>query len=223
MKLQTDFSTLLYGVPIHTYLLTNHNSNQIAMPTAKMQGSILGITIHNTNRKPKLFDMTDAEQYTWKTVQGEMRDVRVHFYVDAFGIWQNSSLFQAGWHATDGAGNGNRHTISIECIMSPAYTMADRMAEDNCTRLAAYLLMQFHLPQNALFPHTYWLHVRDGAVGNRKILNTKPHPYKTLTSCRIGTSLSNRFACIISSFTLPLLLLYKTFVTIKGLPATEFM
>lgn len=182
MKLQADFSTLLYGVPVHTYLLTKHNPNQIAMPTAKMQGSILGITIHNTNCKPQLFDMTDAEQYTWKTVQGEMRDVRVHFYVDAYGAWQTLPLSQAGWHAADGAGDGNRHTIAIECIMSPTYTVADQMAEDNCARLAAYLLMQLQLPQDALFTHTYWLHVRDGAVGNRKTLNTKPHSYKMCPS-----------------------------------------
>ncbi len=182
MKLQADFSTLLYGVPVHTYLLTKHNPRQIAMPTARMQDSIQGITIHNTNCKPLLHGMTDAEQYTWKTVQGQMRDVRVHFYVDAFGAWQTLPLSLAGWHATDGAGDGNRHTIAIECIMSPAYTVADRMAEDNCARLAAYLLMQFQLPQNALFTHTYWLHMRDGAVGSRRMLNTAFHPYKMCPS-----------------------------------------
>lgn len=182
MKLQADFNTRLYGVPIHTYLLTKHNPNQIAMPTARMQDKILGITIHNTNRKPLLHGMTDAEQYICQTIQGTMRDVRVHFYVDAYGAWQTLPLSQAGWHAADGAGDGNRHTIAIECIMSPAYTMEDRIAEDNCARLAAYLLMQFQLPQNALFTHTYWLHVRDGAVGRRRILNTAFHPYKMCPS-----------------------------------------
>ncbi|MDE6666666.1 MAG: N-acetylmuramoyl-L-alanine amidase, partial [Ruminococcus sp.] len=85
------------------------------------------------------------EQYTRATVNGNMNDVRVHYYVDNTCAWQNLPLNLSGWHAADGSGNGNRRTIAIECIMSSAYNDRDKKSEDNAAKLAAALLKKYNL------------------------------------------------------------------------------
>ena len=107
-----------------------------------------------------------------------MKDVRVHYYVDNTCAWQNLSHSLSGWHAADGSGNGNRRTIAIECIMSPAYNDRDKKSEDNCARLAAALLKKYGLDINHLYTHTHWLNVRDGKSGSVDYLNTTRNPYK---------------------------------------------
>ena len=55
MLLRPDFTFYLKGIRVRRYDLTQHNPNAIPMPTAVMdRDSIVGITIHNTNRKPPL-------------------------------------------------------------------------------------------------------------------------------------------------------------------------
>ena len=89
MLLRPDFTFYLKGIRVRRYDLTQHNPNAIPMPTAVMdRDSIVGITIHNTNRKPPLYSMGTAEQCVWKTMHQELKDVRVHFYVDEYGAWQ---------------------------------------------------------------------------------------------------------------------------------------
>ena len=88
MLLRPDFTFYLKGIRVRRYDLTQHNPNAIPMPTAVMdRDSIVGITIHNTNRKPPLYSMGTAEQCVWKTMHQELKDVRVHFYVDEYGAW----------------------------------------------------------------------------------------------------------------------------------------
>ena len=63
MLLRPDFTFYLKGIRVRRYDLTQHNPNAIPMPTAVMdRDSIVGITIHNTNRKPPLYSMGTAEQ-----------------------------------------------------------------------------------------------------------------------------------------------------------------
>lgn len=164
------------GVKVSYYPLTTHNPNRIAMPP-KMQGSILGVTIHNTGaiNAP---GTTMAEQYTRATVNGNMNSVRVHYYVDEHGAWQNLPLTWTGWHAADGSGNGNMRTIAIECIMAGNGSESDRKAEDNAARLAAELLKTYGLGIDHLYTHTYWLNVRDGRKGTVDEMNVRKHPYK---------------------------------------------
>ncbi len=58
MLLRPDFTFYLKGIRVRRYDLTQHNPNSIPMPTAVMdRDSIVGITIHNTNRKPPLYSM----------------------------------------------------------------------------------------------------------------------------------------------------------------------
>lgn len=176
--LRPDTTTTLNGVKINEYLLTKHNPNRIAMPSVSMEGKVIGVTVHNTDQISVASGTTPAEQYTRATVNGNMNDVRVHYYVDNVCAWQNLPLSLSGWHAADGSGNGNRRTVSIECIMSSAYNDKDKKSEDNCARLAAALLKKYGLDINHLYTHTHWLNVRDGKSGTVDYLNTTRNPYK---------------------------------------------
>ena len=177
--LKPDKTTTFGGVTVNEYLLTKHNPNRIDMPSASMEGKIIGVTIHNTSWITTASGTTPAEQYTRATVNGNMNDVRVHYYVDNVCAWQNLPLTLSGWHAADGGGNGNRRTIAIECIMSSAYNDRDKKSEDNAARLAAALLKKYNLSIEHLYTHTHWLNTRDGKSGSVDYLNTAKNPYKT--------------------------------------------
>lgn len=172
-----DNTISMGGVLVNYYPLTEHNPKRIAMP-GKMTKSIIGVTIHNTDAIKAASGTTMAEQYTRATVNGNMNSVRVHYYVDNVGAWQNLPLTQQGWHAADGSGNGNTRTIAIECIMSGKGTAEDKAAEDNAARIAADLLKTYGLGIDCLFTHTHWLNVRDGRKGSVDQLNVMRHPYK---------------------------------------------
>lgn len=176
--LRPDTSTTLNGVKINEYLFTKHNPNRIDMPSVSMEGKVIGVTVHNTDWISVASGTTPSEQYTRATVNGNMKDVRVHYYVDNTCAWQNLPHSLSEWHAADGSGNGNRRTIAIECIMSSAYNVTDKKSEDNCARLAAALLKKYGLDINHLYTHTHWLNVRDGKSGSVDYLNTARNPYK---------------------------------------------
>lgn len=174
--LKPDSTKTINGVNVNEFLLTKHNPNKIKMPDASMAGKVIGVTIHNTDDLVNVED--DAEQYTRATYNGNMNDVRVHYYVDDICAWQNLPLDLAGWHATDGPGNGNRRTIAIECIMHDKDKKHDEKAEDNCARLAAYLLHKYNLDIDHLYTHTHWLNVKNGKSGTVDTLNTMHNSYK---------------------------------------------
>ena len=177
--LKSDKTTTCNGVKVNEYLLTKHNCCGIDMPSENLPSKPLGITVHNTDWINVSASTTPAEQYTRATVNGNMKTVRVHYYVDNMCAWQNLPLTLSGWHAADGNGNGNRKTIAIECIMSSAYNDRDRKSEDNCAKLVAYLLNKYGLNvENNLFTHTHWLNYRDGKRGSNDYLNTTPNAYK---------------------------------------------
>lgn len=173
MILQPDRTYKANGLMVKEYLLTKHNPNNIDMPTINLPTIPLGITIHNTESITVSSSTTMAEQYTRATINGNMKDVRVHFYVDDVCAWQNLPLTLSGWHAADGSGNGNRKTIAIEVIGNSI------KAETNATKLAAYLLSKYNLTiENNLFTHTHWLNVKDGKTGTIDYLNTNYNTYK---------------------------------------------
>lgn len=173
MPLTADRTYTWNGLKVYEYLLTNHNPYGIDMPYAKLPATPLGVTVHNTGAISVAATTTMAEQYTRATVNGNMNDVRVHFYVDDVCAWQNLPLDLSGWHAADGGGNGNMKTIAIEVVGDSA------KAEANAVKLVAYLLNKYGLNvEDNLFTHTHWLNVRDGIQGNNDYLNTRKHPYK---------------------------------------------
>lgn len=169
--LTADKTSTLNGVTVHEYLLTKHNPNRIDLPSILLPKKIAGITVHNTQDLENVND--DAEQYTRATVNGNMGSVRVHYYVDDLGAWQNLPLTLSSWHAADGNGPGNTTTISIECIMSNSSDSQSVKAEDNCARLVAYLLNKYGLTvENGLFTHLHWINVSYGRKGTNDYLNT---------------------------------------------------
>lgn len=171
--LDPDVTYTWNGLKVKEYLLTKHNPNRIDMPTIALPNTPLGVTVHNTGAISIASNTTMAEQYTRATVNGNMKDVRVHFYVDDVCAWQNLPLTLSGWHAADGSGNGNRKTIAIEVIGNSS------KAEANAVKLVAYLLKKYNLNvDNNLFTHTHWLNVRDGKKGTIDYLNTAHNSYK---------------------------------------------
>lgn len=153
MALKADRTYIATGVRVNEFLLTNHNPNGIDMPGNRT--GLVGITVHNTD-KISVSGTTMSEQYTRATYNGNMGDVRVHFYVDETEAWQNLPFESAGWHAADGDGDGNMKTIAIECIMDGSGSAASKKAEDNCARLVAYLLDKFNLSDSAIYSHNHW-------------------------------------------------------------------
>ena len=148
----------IFGVKVKEYLLANHNINSISLPSKRVK-PLKGITIHNTNDLANIED--DGRNYTASTVNGNMRTVRVHYYVDDLYIWQNLDESLQNWTCTDGNGDGNATTIAIECIMKNSYDTESLKAMDNCARLTAYLCVKYKLTTNDVYTHTYWLHMRD--------------------------------------------------------------
>ena len=144
------------GVTVKEYLLTNHNPYNIDMPWANLPEKPLGITVHNTSSIVTGAGTTMAEQYSRATVNGNMNEVRVHFYVDDVEAWQNLPLTLSGWHAADGDGNGNRKTIAIECIMDGQYGERNEKAENNCAKLVAWLLNKYGLTTADVYSHSHW-------------------------------------------------------------------
>lgn len=170
--LEPDTTYNWNGLKVNEYLLTEHNINKIDMPTIAMSNPI-GITVHNTEALSVSSSTTMAEQYTRATVNGNMKDVRVHFYVDDVCAWQNLPLSLSGWHAADGSGDGNRKTISIEVIGDSS------KAEDNAAKLIAYLLDKYNWNINEnLYTHTHWLNVTDGKKGSIDELNKMHNSHK---------------------------------------------
>ena len=169
------------GVTVNEFFLTAHNPNKISMPSKRSENCI-GVTIHNTDRINVSVQTTPAEQYTRATYNGNMNTVRVHFYVDDKGAWQNLPLDWQSWHAgqsgkadKNGSQAGNAQTISIECIMNGSGDEKDRKARDNAARLAAYLLDSYG---GELYTHNYWCNVRNGKKGTVDELNKLDDGYK---------------------------------------------
>ena len=169
----------IYGVKVKEYLLANHNINSISLPSKRVK-PLKGITIHNTNNLANIED--DGRNYTASTVNGNMRTVRVHYYVDDLYIWQNLDESLQNWTCTDGNGDGNAATIAIECIMKNSYDTESLKAMDNCARLTAYLCVKYNLTTDDVYTHTYWLHMRDkdnvSKCGNKDKICTARHSYK---------------------------------------------
>lgn len=175
-KLRPDRVKEINGVIVNEKLLKSHNDNKISLPP-KRTASLIGVTIHNTNDLTNVQD--DGEQYTRATLNGNMGTVRVHYYVDELGAWQNLPHSSCNWSCADGNGQGNSRTIAIECIMSGRTGADNEKAMDNAARLTAWLLKSNGLTVDDVYTHTHWLHVRDGHKGTKAELNVRPHPYKT--------------------------------------------
>lgn len=180
MILKPDKIEKINGVEIYDYLLVNHNTNKIDLPDGNRKKTV-AITIHNTDWINVSSGTTPAEQYTRATINGNMKTTRVNYYVDDIRAWRNMSDDYVNWTCADGTSNpnsGNNTSVAIECIMK-GNDEKSKKSEDNCARLAAYLLKKYGLDvDNGLRTHTYWLNVKDGKTGSIDKLNTEHNSYK---------------------------------------------
>ena len=132
-------------------------------PCRPLSYGVTGVTIHNTEDLPKVKD--DGEQYTRATWPNcNMGGVVVHYYVDDLCAWQNLRENEAGWHATDGTGQGNYGTIAIEVIMDAKSEKRNATAEANAAKLAASILHRYGLGIDRLYTHNHWMGLVDRIV-----------------------------------------------------------
>ena len=179
--LKPDKITVINGVTVKQFILTEHNDNKIQMPHGERKKTV-AITIHNTDAITPASGTTMAEQYTRATYYGNMKDVRVQLYVDDKEAWLCMPLDYVNWSCADGCWNsdgtlkensGNNTSIAIEIIGNSA------KAEDNGARLAAYLIKEYGLTvDSGLRTHTYWLNVLHGKTGIIDQLNVAYNTYK---------------------------------------------
>lgn len=120
-------------------------------------GEVKYITVHNTNTIAVAQGTTMAEQYaraTWPNAN--MKDSRVHYYIDDTDCWQLLREDEVGWHATDSRGPGNESSLGIEIIMDGSGSERDQKAEDRGALLAAILLNRHGLSVDRLVAHQRW-------------------------------------------------------------------
>ncbi len=150
------------------YVASWCQKGQPMKPCAKLgignSGVPLGITIHNTSKLTSKISDDDAEVYTLATYpNGNMGGVVVHFYVFKTSIWQNLSVTEQGWHASDGTARrvkthdgtkyigGNIDTIAIEVVGD------DPVTEDTAAKLCANLCKRFNFsPSKDIYTHNYF-------------------------------------------------------------------
>lgn len=88
--LKPDKTTTLGGVTVNEYLLTNHNSNHIDMPSVSMEGKIIGVTVHNGSMQVFMQIVLSAERVHQREVNSSvclltvMQEKSILFFVRAF-------------------------------------------------------------------------------------------------------------------------------------------
>lgn len=145
------------GVTIKEFLFTKHNPNKYTLPPKrKSKQKIIGVTIHNTEDLDNIED--DGRNYVASTMNGNMNEVYVHYYVDDLCAWRYMPDDRISWSCSDGAaGIGNCQTICLEVIMDGVDGAENLKAKDNAARLAAKILYDNKLTINDLYTHTYWI------------------------------------------------------------------
>jgi N-acetylmuramoyl-L-alanine amidase CwlA len=162
--LKPDKTTVLdTGLTVNEYFLTAHNPNKIALPSKRTASQqLIGVTLHNTGWIAVASGTTPAEQYVRATVNGNMGDTRVHYYVDDKCAWRDLPDDYTSWHAaTGGQGQGNCNTISIECIMENQTDPASLVSMENTAKLIANIFKTYGwtVAKN-LYTHNYWTNYR---------------------------------------------------------------
>lgn len=112
----------------------------------------IGVTIHQTGNTGN----SSADNEIAYMISNS-NEVSYHFAVDEEHAVQGLPLNRNGWHAGDGNGDGNRHTIGIEICRdySPDREQYDK-AVDNGARLAATILKEYGWDIDHLYKHEDW-------------------------------------------------------------------
>lgn len=163
-----DKTYLKYGVTIKEFFFTKHNPNKYTLPPKrKSKQKIIGVTIHNTDDLENIED--DGRNYVAATMNGNMNEVYVHYYVDDLCAWRYMPDDRISWSCSDGAaGIGNCQTICLEVIMDGTSGSENLKARDNAARLAAQILYDYKLTINDLYTHTYWINKANKVTNGTK-------------------------------------------------------
>lgn len=166
-SIKPDKTYKLNGINVKEYFIPSHNVNKLALPAKRTNKKIIGITIHNTEDLPKIED--DGRNYIASTLNNNMSQVYVHWYVDDLYAWHCFPNEYDSWSCSDGAnGSGNSQTICVECIMKSETDSKSLKAKDNAARLIAQLLVENKLTTKDVYSHTYWINMAKGVTNGSK-------------------------------------------------------
>ena len=149
----TEPAIAINGLPLRLRLIDNNDYNRKYKLPGPMT-EVKSVTIHNT-----------AEPFSARQERERVNNrrddasVSFHFAVDEAEAVQLLPFGQHAWHAGDGHGDGNMHSIAIEICRSQCYGRDEhlyRAAEANAVVLAAWLLQIHGLTVNDLKKHQDW-------------------------------------------------------------------
>ncbi len=136
----------IFGVPFVRAIVSDPGAPNVR-PRLPMT-HILGITNHNTGN-PRA-SARDHAQWLANVAREDRAYVSVHFFVDHEVIVQTVPINETTWHAGDGQGPGNLHTVSVEICENPPYARA----EANAVCLNAALILTH--PEWRIYKHQDW-------------------------------------------------------------------
>lgn len=159
----------IYGIPYKKMIIPTGNKS--VRPEYPLKPDF--ITVHNTaNTQPGanaemhgkyLLNQASSNPESW---------VSWHFTVDDKQIVQHLPLDEAGFHAGDNGGPGNRSSIGIEITENIDGNY--EKAEENAKKLIAYLMHELKIPLENVKGHIHW----SGKYCPRVILNNGWNKFK---------------------------------------------
>lgn len=135
------------GIPVYKQLMAPAQDN---FPAYAMNPTF--ITVHNTANNDKGADAKMHANYLQNGADGTQTSW--HFTVDDAVIYQSAKLNQSCWHAGDGNGDGNRHSIDIEICENQG--MNQSQANKNAQTLIRYLLDKKGILLDHVETHKHW-------------------------------------------------------------------
>jgi len=137
------------GIPVNISII--EPSGNANVRTLIPMTNIIGITNHNTGNSALGATDTSHANYFQDVENADQKYVGAHLFVDCDSITQILPLNEVAYHAADGKGNGNYHTLSIEICENKD----NEIAEENGKKLNAALLLTYGTDL-ALYKHQDW-------------------------------------------------------------------
>ena len=111
------------------------------------------ITVHNTGNANSGSNARAHANYIKSDTAANL-PVSWHYTVDDTGAYQHLPDSEDAFHAGDGSGNGNRHSIGIEICMNSDGDLLK--ATDNAARLTAILCEKYNIALTNIVQHNNW-------------------------------------------------------------------
>jgi len=129
-------------------------TKQIVSDLSNTYGSGNGcdyVTIHETANTDS---GADAKAHANLQSNGNSRDASWHYSVDDHSVYQSFGDDIQCWHAGDGQGTGNLHSIAIEICVNKGGSFS--AACDNAAWLTASLMKEHGIPLSKVVQHNKW-------------------------------------------------------------------